>query len=305
MPPPRPTLRSLLLSLVAACGGAPADPDGGGDTGAIDALTIDAITIRCTGGVRFEAPLPIASLRGLDLVTGSLSPDELTIHTAGRGIAAHRRASVDAPFGPPQPIALAGVDGAELSSPSVSGDGRALYVLRTTLTPTTATTTVLRATRADPAQPFTTAAPVPDLAIPGHQLASVHVLPDEAAVYLSTTDGTTPAVYRAARAGARFATPVRVDAAVGLGRAVVSRDELTLVALQPRPAPPEPDVVVMLSRSSTDVPFANPTLVPELANRGQPFVPAWISHDGCRLYGAMVDDAGLSPSLAVRLGSSP
>src|SRR5581483_4002119 len=116
-------------------GAPPPPPDDGGDE-ADAPFQFDAGT-GCDGATAFGAPVAIAELNSTSNdVSATLSPDELTVyfgsdrpgHIGAGSIYSATRATRSAAFGTPALVANVNNANQDVVNPSISGDGKNLYL---------------------------------------------------------------------------------------------------------------------------------------------------------------------------------
>jgi len=273
---------ALVLSNMVGCG------EVGSSSG-----TPDAMPRMCAPTAKFGSPVEISELRTVDGHTPRLSADELTIYfyTVPQDLwSAHRRAVTEA-FG--TPTLLGGQNSpAEEYDPSVSSDGltlwfasdrvadvvQHLYVSTRTSTlvdfgpPGLAATVNAMDTKQFDSQPFLTA--------DGKELW-----------FTSTRAGGLGGfdIWRAARVGSEFATPVSVpelNSSTDDWVPTPSADRLTIYFSSARMATGVKGQFDIWTshRDVVDDGFPAPTLVDELNTAGSDFA-TWLSADNCRIYG--------------------
>lgn len=284
-------------ALVACVGDSPAatldEPDSGivvGPDGGdpADAVRPDASPDAAEGGgdaakpsCRLEDPFDAPALVGSVNAPGfidrgaRLSPDETTMYFASTRAGANRvyfavRQTPTSAFLAP---AILLQDGQENDNPTVTADGKTLFVNRVSNL-TAGAENVHIYTRNDPTGIFSNDALVDGVS--GAQGSKQpYVLPDGSAIYFST--GGTLRV--STRVGNTFATPTTVlvtPAGAGYTHPVVTEDELALWFAAA-------EGVYLARRSSRADQFGTPALVAEL-NAALPARPTWISPDRCSLY---------------------
>ncbi|MBK9031172.1 MAG: PD40 domain-containing protein [Myxococcales bacterium] len=289
--PPAPRRHPwLILALAGACAGDEATPladaadaatplaDAADGMPPVDAPTPLDAGPRCAPTAPWATPRPLLWVNTPDNeLHARLSADELTLY--GRidsvRLTIATRSDRMSNFPVPAPLDL-GQSTESFTSPTVTGDGSTLYFIAGVGTDPR----IWRARRASPTTPFVDVGPVDELASVAN-VGSVYVLPDESALYFSSTSFVGP-IWRAARGSSgTFAAPVEVAGVAGQ-TPVVSGDELTIV-FATRLTTSNDSHVWMGTRPTTTVPFGSIAQVSAVDAPGLHF-PSWISPDDCRLY---------------------
>ena len=279
----RPAL-GLVLVVVAACGEVDEHRhlDGGG-SGSADASP-DARVPSCLG-VPFSAPAPVTELNSTapdEFLR--LSSDELSAYFSRIGSAAPTmgyvatRTSTTAAFGGIATLQMTGSTSSEVLSPSVTADGRTI-LFTSSRQGGLGGLDIWMATRATTADTFGNITNVSGANAAGAE-EDVNVVPDGSAIYFSSDrNAGIPNVFRAAKSGATYSSPVVVlsDANMSVNRVVISEDELTMFYQEGN------DIHEIHRNTKTDSWTVQATTAPEI-NSPNAEHPTWISNDGCRLY---------------------
>jgi hypothetical protein len=272
-------LLAPLKGLPGADSGADADsPDGSPDGAAPPA-------VHCDSSLPFGNALPVY---GLNRTPGTeqrvyLSPDELIAYvSAGSNfdfadLYVTKRGSKADPFGPLVPLTELNGPDAE-AGVSVTGDQLTVFMNSNR----SGDGRIWAATRQTPDVPF--GSPSEVLIFGGSSAAwDPYVLPTGKALYFMDNGSGTSLNYRADVNGTDVGDPVLVQLPTRAETPVVSPDELTIYFAAFDPLGTTWGDIWMATRTSTDVPFSQPTDLSELNTTGHNF-PEWISPDGCRLY---------------------
>jgi WD40-like Beta Propeller Repeat len=258
-------------------------PDGSGtDSAASDAAgpgsdAADAAKGPCRVDDPFDPPVLVGSVNASNFIDrgARLSPDETTMYFAStrpgddRVYFAVRQTPTSAFLAPT--ILLS--DGQDNDNPTVTADGKTLFVNRTS-TLTAGAENVHIYTRPDPTGIFSNDALVNVVSGPSGS-KQPYVLPDGSALYFST-GGT---LRTSMRVGSAFAAPTDViptPSGSGYSHPVVTDDELALWFSS------EAGVHLTTRKSRSDQ-FGAPKLVTELSTK-LPARPTWISPDRCAMY---------------------
>ncbi len=252
--------------------------------GAVDALDVDAPASAdarqpTCAGATFQTSASIDALNTTERETYvRLAPDELTAYFA-RGnpesLYVTTRPSTTAPFAMPMALVITGNGVLETTSPSLTADGLNLYF--TSDRPgTLGSRDIWRATRAATSTNFGTITALTTLNSALNE-NDAFVVPDNSAVYFSSSRSGVSRVYRAARQGATFDAPIEVFSdATTVNRVVVSPDELTMLYSNA-------NELRLSTRASTAVAWLPGVVLTAIDSVASDY-PSWISLDLCRLY---------------------
>jgi Tol biopolymer transport system component len=276
-----------------ADGGAPIDS--GADTGSV--VTTEGGTdagvdaARCNPTADFGPGIPMSELNVLwgDSESARLSPDELTIYFSsdrdgGAGdfdIWTAGRATLDGGFGTPSNLQGVNTSGLE-RFPSVTANGLFLYE-----STRPANYTIGVGTRGNTVTTFGGFGTVAQVSGTANDI-NPYVLPDHSALYFGSDRSGSYDIFRAARVGGSYQTPVAVPGALINTTAneeqdpVVTQDELTLYFASGRGDVGSLDIYVA-TRKSTAAAWGAPQVLLSISTPDVD-TPTWISPDNCVLY---------------------
>ena len=261
-------------------------------------VQIDAPMIDAPPGPRCDATKPFGTGQLLTAVNSTsedvlpfLTADELQLWFASNragGLGAldiwmASRASVTAAFGTPVLVANVNTSGQD-GRPTLTADGLNIYIEYRAL-PTTGPYRIRTASRSSTSAGFSTPTEVPILASTVSVVAP-YVLGDHSAIYFVST-GTVGSsdVFRAARSGGVFQTPVQENSLSSVDSEdypAVAPDDRTIYVTSRRGGMVENDIWKS-QRPNTVQAYPAPTNVTEINTTGGDTM-GWVSADDCVMY---------------------
>jgi Tol biopolymer transport system component len=272
-----------FVLVVGACGSvAVRSPDGGVD------VAPDAGPARCVPTAPFGAPVRVDEINtATSEYEARLSSDELTIYFSRSGTSSDiytaTRESRDAVFHPPSPLKFVNTDSSNEYGPSVTADGRTLY-LASTRAPSRGVDLWV-ATRPTLVADFSTPALVANVNFSADDL-DPFISADDRILYWWVQDSTGWKIYQATRGNGEFSAGTPVDELNSSGNnahPVVSADLRTVYFDSDRPGGLGRFDIYVATRTVASDRFGRPTLVTEV-NSSAGDSPTWVSDDGCVLY---------------------
>ncbi|HEY8079964.1 MAG TPA: hypothetical protein VIF62_37790 [Labilithrix sp.] len=277
-------------------GPAPPPPDDGGDE-ADAPFTFDAGS-GCDGATAFGAPVAIGELNstGND-VSATLSPDELTVyfasdrpgHLGAGSVYSATRAARTASFGTPALVPNVNNANQDVVNPSVTGDGKKLYLQ---IAVGAGAPHIYVASRASAGASFGTPVAVANVNSGAQDFLPTISLDGNTLAFSSNRANAQEFVlYEAVGSGGTFGTPaVMAGIATGVSPSVDTDPVLTADGLTLYFASERDDAayhVYVAHRATPLGTFAAPAQATELNSpigSGIADLPNWLSPDGCRMY---------------------
>jgi hypothetical protein len=241
---------------------------------------------RCSPAQPFGTPNLVADFdqAAANVDSARLSVDELTVYLGmfhGTSVEMYvaTRADVSDLFGPPTPIAALDGSGTINSYGTLTADGLALYMESTR----SGRYSLYASKRSSLSSTFSEPAEMDELNAGPTGNGNPYVVPDGSALYFHNDRNGNFDIYRAARNGAAFDSPmpIGIDTSGDEQTPIVSADDLTLYYERPGNALAR---LWRATRQSRSDDFSNPVPLTELNGPLTVLRPGWISPDECRLY---------------------